>query len=293
MRKEGILTQIEAERLLAFTNNSGPLFIIGTVGISLFGSSTIGILLFITHLLACITVGILFRFWKYQPELEKNNVSTSIKIEKEPPQWDLLSSSIMNSIHTVVLIGGFVVLFSVIISILQHSGFLLACSHLLEPICHLFHININFCIPFLSGIVELTNGVSAISMVADKSISINIILCAFLLGFAGISVLLQVYSIIAKSDISIKPYILGKLLHGVFAALYTYLIIKNVSFFNFDLEPVFAIESVSYHTNLISHYLNYYNIFLFGILFLLVIILYLKSRRHKKSHDIKRRCFYG
>ena len=61
-REEGICTKAEAERLLAFTNNSGPLFIIGTVGISLFGNTTIGILLFITHLLACITVGILFRF---------------------------------------------------------------------------------------------------------------------------------------------------------------------------------------------------------------------------------------
>ena len=40
-RKENICTKEEAERLLTFTNNSGPLFIIGTVGISLFGNTTI------------------------------------------------------------------------------------------------------------------------------------------------------------------------------------------------------------------------------------------------------------
>ena len=130
MRKEETLTQAEAERLLAFTNNSGPLFIIGTVGISLFGSFTIGVLLFITHLFACITVGIVFRFWKYHPQLEKNNTSTTIPRRKEDLKLDVLTSSIMSSIHSVVLIGGFVVLFSVILSILQHSGFLVACSHL-------------------------------------------------------------------------------------------------------------------------------------------------------------------
>ncbi len=40
-RKNGDCSRAEAERLLAFTNNSGPLFIIGTVGISMFGNTLI------------------------------------------------------------------------------------------------------------------------------------------------------------------------------------------------------------------------------------------------------------
>ena len=63
-RQNGICTKEEGERLLAFTNNSGPLFIIGTVGISLFFDTRTGILLFLSHILACISVGIVFRFWK-------------------------------------------------------------------------------------------------------------------------------------------------------------------------------------------------------------------------------------
>ena len=42
--EQGICTKEEAERMLAFTNNSGPLFIISTVGITLFGNTSIGIL---------------------------------------------------------------------------------------------------------------------------------------------------------------------------------------------------------------------------------------------------------
>ena len=57
-KNQGICTNEEAERLLAFTNNSGPLFIIGTVGIGLFKDTNTGILLFLTHILACITVGL-------------------------------------------------------------------------------------------------------------------------------------------------------------------------------------------------------------------------------------------
>lgn len=40
-RQDGQCSKVEAERLLAFTNNSGPLFIIGTVGITMFGYTLI------------------------------------------------------------------------------------------------------------------------------------------------------------------------------------------------------------------------------------------------------------
>ena len=63
-RQNNVCTKEECERLLSFTNNSGPLFVIGTVGILIFKSSTIGILLFITHIISSISVGIIFRFWK-------------------------------------------------------------------------------------------------------------------------------------------------------------------------------------------------------------------------------------
>lgn len=66
LKEKKICNTEECERLIAFTNNSGPLFIVGTVGSGLFGNSKIGFLLLFTHILACITVGFLFRFWKYK-----------------------------------------------------------------------------------------------------------------------------------------------------------------------------------------------------------------------------------
>ena len=63
-RQEGICTKEEAERLVSFTNNSGPLFIIGTVGCMLFGDTRTGVLLLLTHILACISVGFVMSFWK-------------------------------------------------------------------------------------------------------------------------------------------------------------------------------------------------------------------------------------
>ena len=61
LRMENSCTKTEAERLLAFTNTSGPLFIIGSIGVGMFGNNKIGILLLITHFVSSIIVGILFR----------------------------------------------------------------------------------------------------------------------------------------------------------------------------------------------------------------------------------------
>ena len=83
LRFENKCTKPEAERLIAFTNNSGPLFIIGTVGILLFGDATIGILLFITHLLACISVGFIFRFWKKNKIINHTSEDTYSITEKD------------------------------------------------------------------------------------------------------------------------------------------------------------------------------------------------------------------
>ena len=62
MREEKLLTKTESERLLSFTNNSGPLFIIGAVAVGMFNNPKIGFVLLFGHILACITVGIFFRF---------------------------------------------------------------------------------------------------------------------------------------------------------------------------------------------------------------------------------------
>lgn len=245
LRENNTCSKEESERLLAFTNNSGPLFIVGTVGISLIGDTTIGITLLIIHILASITVGVLFRFWKSSKSLSRNySVSYNYlpsfsRGEKRDVTFsnlgEILGKSIMNSINTVVMIGGFVVLFSVVISILENSKALEIASLLLYPILDLFHIPHDFATGILSGVIELTNGLKTISTIPIKEYTNTIILSAFLLGFGGISILLQVYSIISKTDISIKPYIIGKILHAIFSAIYIFTFFRLFVAFSINL----------------------------------------------------------
>lgn len=231
-----LCTKHEAERLLTFTNNSGPLFIIGTVGISMFGNFTIGILLFVCHILACLCVGIIFRFYKYNKReisnIDSMNLTSSLSFNN---LGSIIASAIYNSVQSVVLIGGFIVLFSVIISMISRSNIFLFINFIFTPILNIFNITPEIITPIFTGIVELTNGLITLSSIHIKDISILYYCASFLLGFGGISILLQVLSITSKTDISIKPYIFGKILQGIIATIFTFLAINIFPFFNMNL----------------------------------------------------------
>ena len=238
-RNNNILPKEECERLLSFTNNSGPLFIIGTIGISIFGNSSIGFLLLITHILSCFSVGFIFRFWKYSSTKKTDNSLYTHNIYHNNLSLSnlgyLISDAISSSIKTILIIGGFIVLFSIIISIFKTSNVLNFFCIILTPLFNFFKIPEQLISSILVGILEITNGISMISLIKIKDISICIILASFLLGTGGLSVFMQVFSIVSESDLSMKPYILGKLSHGIFASFYTYLFITFIPLFNFNL----------------------------------------------------------
>ena len=246
--ENNLITKNEAERLLAFTNNTGPLFIVGTTGTLLFGSKLIGYLLLLTHILACLTVGIILgvtsRIKNENKEIyDKNYYKNTIKANSNDLSdlGVILSLSIKKSIALILQIGGFVVLFSVIISILNESNVFIIIGNMLEK----FYIPKEFTKSLLTGMLELTSGVNIIARLQTSNLSLNIILCSFLLGFCSFSVMLQVKSVVSKSNLSIKTYVNGKLLHGLIAMLYTAILIRYMPIFQLDIKPNTASMSLT------------------------------------------------
>lgn len=224
LKKNKAISKIEAERLIAFTNNSGPLFIIGTVGIAMLNNKKIGIILLISHILSAILVGYCFRFWK-RDKLDINFKEICFSSNLVPIKLsnigEIIGESIKNAIFSLLSIGGYIVLFSVILSILSASGIINTVSLFLYN----FEIPTEFSKACISSFIEITNGLNLLSIVYSNYQIISILLISFFLGFGGFCVLLQVYSIIAKENISIKPYLYGKVLQGFFSVIITFILI--------------------------------------------------------------------
>ena len=98
-----------------------------------------------------------------------------------------------------------------------------------------------YLIGIFCGILEITIGFNKISILDNTSYIQKIGTTSLILGFGGFSVHMQVASIIADARLSMKPYLFGKLLQGIFASLYSFILIKYTHFFNWDV-----IESFNY-----------------------------------------------
>lgn len=247
LRSNGTLTKTEAERLLAFTNNSGPLFIIGAVGTTMYKSTAVGIFLFVCHFAACITVGLLFRFYKHSGRnvpLGRNvppartvpsgrNVPAinpfrafGRELKKQaslgrPGLAVILGDAVKNAIASILAIGGFVVLFSVIIQVLTDIGFISILVSLFSNLLLPFGVSEDILKGLISGLFEITTGSGLVSGAPSAALAVKLPVASFIIGWAGLSVHSQVMSIISKTDICIRPYLFGKFLQGLFAALYT------------------------------------------------------------------------
>ena len=224
--QDKLCTKEEAERLVAFTNSSGPLFIIGAIGIGMFNDEKIGLLLFLTHFLASLTVGILFRFYKKN---STKSIITQVSINSNSIKLSNIGSAmgeaIEKSISTLLLIGGYIVFFAVLSEILSIT----ILKNLQNPLL----------MSIISGILEITNGIKKMAALGGMELLDLLPLVAFILGFGGFSVHMQVASILSETKLSMRPYLIGKFLQGIFASIYTTIFTRYIPFFNFEIISTF------------------------------------------------------
>lgn len=241
LREEKQLTQIEAERLVSFTNASSPLFIFAAISVGFFNDAKLGILLAAAHYTGNTLVGISMRF--YGRKKEKKDARLGRHFEKFPiakafqemhqtriadsrPFGKIFGDAVTNSVQTLLMVGGFIIMFSVLAKLL----FLLGISPFIaigfEYMLQILTLPVEFALPFISGLFEVTLGAQAISVLSVDSLLQQAIVISFILGFNGLSIQAQVASIIAKTDIRFKPYFYARFLHGLYASILTIIMFK-------------------------------------------------------------------
>lgn len=239
--ESGACTRVEAERLLSFCNNSGPAFIFGVVGAGVFGSSKIALVLYLAHTVASILVGVLFRGWgrKSEPRGALAAARTRTAAPRKPLAG-VFSSCVASSFATTLSICGFVVFFTVFIKMMFLSGAFPALAALLGTALAPLGLTPQWAERLLTGFVELSSGVWTLRGAAG-SITGSVAMAAFMLGWAGLSVHSQVLSFIGESGLSVKTYLLGKLLQALISVALIFLIARFVPI---SVPAVFLAEQV-------------------------------------------------
>jgi len=259
LRNQGIFSKIEAQRVLSFCSTSGPLFMIGAVAIGMFQNIQLGIIIVVSHYLGAISTGIIFRFYKVQstvmPKFKKINnniIKSAVKelleiIKKnDAPFGNILGTAVKKSIETLSVIGGFIILFSVIIRLLTVLGFIsfISNSFLLLGVNP---FNKEITQAFISGIFEITIGCKMLSEVQYISFAHQAMLCSFLISWSGFSIHAQAASFISNTDLSFGVYLISKTIHAILSSLFVILILPfTQTVFNiFHISTFLQVEGIN------------------------------------------------
>lgn len=246
--KDNKISPKEGQKILTFSSTSGPLFIIGAVGCGMLKSNIAGYVLYISHIMGAILNGMLYRF--IIKKESKNKVYSNPYTLKDYSPFEIFAISIKDSLITCGLIGGYIIIFSVIIYLLREIQYFKIIEIFLKRYFHISDFYALTISNLLEASLEISNGSKIIS-VLNNSFIYKLYLLSFIIAFSGISIIGQVSGIINSTGINIKLYILSKISHGAFSCLSCFFLINlfkiNFTVFNntsysFGLSEIFLIE---------------------------------------------------
>ena len=213
MYLNGSLNKHEATKVLCFTCFANPLFILGTVSLMFLNNKEVGVLILFCHYIGNIFIGFLLRGY-YPSKIESENVSINSAIlamhEKRISNKDgfgkIFTNSLVSSINTLLLILGVMTICLVLTTIIDNN------------------INLNGIIQsILNGFVEMTQGLKYISMEA-LPLKIKCVLSVMILSFGGLSVHMQIVSILSDTDIKYLPFLCSRIIHSILSGILTFIL---------------------------------------------------------------------
>jgi len=239
--REKLINRGEALRLLTFTNNPGPLFIIGAVGTAILFNAKAGYILWFSNFLSALLTGIIMRF----------TVKNDYYISEAPKSSGYKKNAVTEAAMSMLSLCGYVVFFSVILAFAKDAGFIGFLTGLLTKM-GFSEINTLF---ISQGFFELTTAVYKCSGASLPFISA-------ILSWGGLSVLLQTAGIVKDSELPLNSYLSGKIACSLLSLIICNIFLK---FANYS-SPVFE-------CSINPSKLNFYFAYLFISILLSVLIL--------------------
>lgn len=194
--KNGGITRQEAEILFVVTNNISPVFISSYILQQQLRMTKMTLISYLILFGPPLVLG----FVRLRRQIPKQTRQTAPYLHKKPASgsqmnFKIIDAGIMNGFETLTRLGGYIMLFSMLSSILPKL-----------PLPEVFGI-------CLTGITEITNGIALLGNSGHSS-GLRYILAMAFTAFGGLSGIAQTSAMVKDTGLSIKSYCIQKLLLG-------------------------------------------------------------------------------
>ncbi len=184
--ENGSISKSQAKRMMLFCVNAGPAFVMGTVGTAIFSDHKVGIILYVSMVIASLSIGIFSRIFEIGSlELKEKNIEF---------ESGIVPVSIMQGINTTLFLCAWVLIFSCINALIESLP---------------LHENI---LSWIKMFTEVTNGC------VSASVSFPVSIQALIMGWAGLSVHCQLSPYIKQTQVKYLHFVLSRIIHGGLSA---------------------------------------------------------------------------
>ncbi|MEG2450288.1 MAG: hypothetical protein RSB09_00995 [Clostridia bacterium] len=199
----------QARSIFSYSSTSGPIFMLGTVGSAIFNDFRVGIIVLVSHYLASILNGLIFR-------LRKKDVNAPQTFAPPLDSGDVLQDCISKSTLAMLSVGGYIVLAGMLIDTLSLIGLdATIMSHFPAETAQSI-------LSFLYGMIEMTRGSLACAKIENLQLATAI--CAFCVTFGGLSVLFQSATFMSRCKVKFYEILLMKTTQATIAFILAFLI---------------------------------------------------------------------
>lgn len=195
----GYISREEGQYLLSFCNNTSPVFILNFIVWKTLKNDR----LLLPSLLILMLSPVIVSFFTRKRYLRNASCFQDKKTAlRQKGRWTFqdIDSCIMDSFETLVKVGGYIILFSVILTLCKSIPFSIPAFDSLLPVLEI-----------TNGIVMLGNTELPFSLLYPSILALT--------SFGGVCALAQTQCMIQKADLPILPYFIEKLAAALTASL--------------------------------------------------------------------------
>ncbi|WP_150268958.1 sporulation integral membrane protein YlbJ [Paenibacillus tepidiphilus] len=236
LREQGMISRVEGERLVAATTSSDPIFLLGAVSVGFFHDASLGLALAVAHYGGGLIVGLLMSFHgrsedaeasgKQEPQpgtgnAEGGRLRTAFRAMAEARARDgrslgeLLRGAVQSSLQLIIVVGGLVVFFNVLMELLARTGILSLLFGAIAQLLPWAGLPPELSAALGSGLFEVTIGARSAGAAAPSiPLEYKAAAAAFILSWGGLSVHAQVASILNGTGLRYMPFLAARLIHA-------------------------------------------------------------------------------
>ncbi|CAG7649387.1 sporulation integral membrane protein YlbJ [Paenibacillus allorhizosphaerae] len=241
--EKGLVNREEGERLVSFTTSSDPIFLIGAVSVGFFHNPAIAGLLAAAHYGSAMLVGLLMRF--HGKPVVGNNVQKPAEGVSSGPIWRrafeemhaarladgrplgvMLQKALGSAVQLVMLLGGLVVFFSVVMEVLSSAGIMAYVYAGVDSVLSLFGVPVVLSKAVVNGFFEVTLGTKAAGNAESIPLVYKAAIAAWVLSWAGLSVHAQIVSLLHHTNLRYLPFAFARFIHGLLAVVFVIVLWK-------------------------------------------------------------------